>query len=502
MTVAAHENRIDEQLFETVYKEVLANGDPNTAEKIQELDQQRKTSFGKTYIAFCGLFSAGKSSLLNTICHEKMLATGAVPTTASIAEVYLPNSDEKIVLMDTPGVDSTDDSHRKATEEALHLADVIILVMDYQHVESMENLELARSFSEQGKRLVLVVNQVDKHFDFELSFADFDTRVRQVMEDYEIHHEALFYTSSEVSPYNQVNPFILWLENLANESNSIRERSYYKRLKDLVVFHVQGKFATERETLEESIAGVFGTVPSGVEEANLWLNESQAEIDEISGQINDMVSGMLHEQDSLREELVRLVELAQISPYDTTERGRMYVESLRPEFKVGWFRQKQKTAHEQTDRLNAFVEDLDSRTEKYLVWPLQARLRQLIQNMAFAERDWALQVEQITYKMTADKAAEIVKAGALVSSQYPYQYVKDVVSAVKRTILIQLGERLDTWFARTVSSAKAAKAKEFHEQCQVAERKVEIISKWLSLNEKEQQFVETLMSGNGASAAK
>jgi small GTP-binding protein len=502
MTVAACAKLIDEQRFESIYEAVVANGDTNTAERIHELAQQWKTSYGKTYVAFCGLFSAGKSSLLNTICHEKALATGAVPTTATIAQVFLPDANEKVVLMDTPGVDSTDDSHRKATEEALHLADVIVLVMDYQHVESMENLELARSFSEQGKRLVLIVNQVDKHFDFELSFSDFDARVQQVMEDYEIYFEKLFYTSSESSPYNQVDQFITWLMNLASESDMLREQSYQKRLSDLVAAHVQNQFAEERSMADERLVIAFGSLPASVDEAKLWLHESREEMDEITKQIEETISLTMREQDELREELVRLVELAQISPYDTTERGRMYVESLRPEFKVGWFRQKQKTAHEQVERLSAFVQDLESRTEKYLIWPLQGRLRQLVQSMDYADREWAEEVESVTYQITADKAAAIVKPGALVSSHYPYQYVKDVVSAIKRMILIQLGERLDNWFAKIISRVKDAKAAEFNDQHQQIEQKVESMSIWLSLKDKELQLHQTLMSGNGAAATK
>ena len=38
--------------------------------------------------------------------------------------------------MDTPGVDSTDDAHRISTESALHLADIVFYVMDYNHVQS------------------------------------------------------------------------------------------------------------------------------------------------------------------------------------------------------------------------------------------------------------------------------------------------------------------------------------------------------------------------------
>ncbi|MDQ7863141.1 dynamin family protein [Peribacillus frigoritolerans] len=56
--------------------------------------------------------------------------------TISSNDFSLPDS---CAIMDTPGIDSTDDAHRVSTESALHLADVVFYVMDYNHVQSEVN---------------------------------------------------------------------------------------------------------------------------------------------------------------------------------------------------------------------------------------------------------------------------------------------------------------------------------------------------------------------------
>ena len=219
-----------ESWLKNVQKVLAEQGGLESARKVEDLLVRFRTGQDKTYVVFCGLFSAGKSSLLNRLSAEARLATGAVPTTSGIAEVTLKESAGQIVLMDTPGVDSTDESHQAATEGALHQADVVAVVMDYQHVESDANLELARSFSEQGTRLWLIVNQIDKHVDWELPFSEFQMRIERTLEDWDIHYEHLFYTSSEDCDYNQIDSLTESLRGLTEGSPEDLEHSIQVRV--------------------------------------------------------------------------------------------------------------------------------------------------------------------------------------------------------------------------------------------------------------------------------
>ena len=173
-------------------------------------------------IAFCGHFSAGKSSMINTLMGENILPSSPIPTSANLvkiksgedyAKVYFkedtphlypaPYDYEKVksyckdgdqiesieisysktsiprdtTIMDTPGIDSTDDAHRIATESALHLADLVFYVMDYNHVQSELNFLFTKELTEAGKEVYLVINQIDKHREEELSFLDFQESV-------------------------------------------------------------------------------------------------------------------------------------------------------------------------------------------------------------------------------------------------------------------------------------------------------------------------------------
>ena len=76
-------------------------------------------------------------------------------------------------MLDTPGIDSTDDAHHQSTESALHLADVVFYVMDYNHVQSEVNLAFTKKMKEWGKPLYLVVNMIDKHKEWELPFEQY-----------------------------------------------------------------------------------------------------------------------------------------------------------------------------------------------------------------------------------------------------------------------------------------------------------------------------------------
>ena len=173
-------------------------------------------------IAFCGHFSAGKSSMINTLMGENILPSSPIPTSANLVKIksgedyakvyfkedtphlypapydyekvksYCKDGDQiqsieisysktsipsNVTIMDTPGIDSTDDAHRIATESALHLADLVFYVMDYNHVQSELNFLFTKELTEAGKEVYLVINQIDKHREEELSFLDFQKSV-------------------------------------------------------------------------------------------------------------------------------------------------------------------------------------------------------------------------------------------------------------------------------------------------------------------------------------
>jgi len=484
-------------LFERAHTAVLADGDIDTAARIQDLMNRKAAGQGKAFIAFCGLFSAGKSSLLNSLCQSQALATGAVPTTAVVSEIELPDTDGRVVLLDTPGVDSTDATHQEATYRAMHRADAVVIVMDYQHVEAEDNLELARTFTEQGKRLVLVVNQIDKHFDFELPFDAFVTRVETVLQDWDINYERLFFTTSGTSPHNQIDALQAWLIAFAENAAEVEAHRLVARLRELVTQHVQAAFAEEKAQIEQNLLVRFGYVPYERSEAQALHDARVARIKELQDDISAQRRTLEAEQQMAQDSFVRSVELAQIAPYDTTERGRVYVESMRPEFKVGWLGAKQKTDKEQAKRRDAFVDDLRDRTEKFLVWPLQNALRDHLQKQGMLDAQATTEVDSISVKMDGEIAEQTLKLGALVSAQYPYQYVKDVVTLLKRSALQQLNAHLERWF-QVQGSAFATRMKERVTEICVRQEDIGHLNAWIQLGAAQDARIAEIFSESEA----
>jgi len=482
-----------ETWLEGVRNILAEQGDGSNAAKVGDLLERVRSLHPQVFVAFCGLFSAGKSSLLNRLTGTQELATGAVPTTAVIAEVNLQDDAKAVVLLDTPGVDSTDEAHQAATEGAVHRADVIAVVMDYQHVESDANLELARSFSEQGKRLILVVNQVDKHVDWELPFVEFQARIERTLEDWGIQYERLFYTSVETSGYNEIDSLVQWLLELPDSAGADSNQNLRKRVRELVADHVDRRLSERRREVEDTLVATAGLVPFHREEALSLMRNCQQQLDAVSGQIEAEWTMLRHSQQATREELVRNVELAQVSPYETTERGRLYIESLRPGFKVGWWRAEARTKQEQETRLAGFVQDLAERTDKFLSLPLGNQLLHFVSHTEWAKPDWQHGAQQIAALVSSDLCRRTVHQGALVSTQYPYQYVKDVVAAVKRQVYTKLTELLDGWFAEASETKRAQLEGQTAQQRRYVEE-VEAIKAWVAFVDERSLQVESLMN--------
>ncbi|UUZ79397.1 dynamin family protein [Paenibacillus sp. P26] len=215
-------------------------GDKENSRKFRRLLD--KAQSGRLYLAFCGHFSAGKSSLINRLCGHPSLPSSPIPTSANIVSIVNGESGARVIyrqaegeeeerservplkdlaehcrngeaietveisypiaflgehgaLLDTPGIDSTDDAHQLATESAMHLADVVFYVMDYNHVQSELNLAFAKKMIEWGKPLYLIVNMVDKHREQELSFAAYREGVREAFANWHAVPDGILFTS-------------------------------------------------------------------------------------------------------------------------------------------------------------------------------------------------------------------------------------------------------------------------------------------------------------------
>jgi ribosome biogenesis GTPase A len=148
----------------------------------ENLNQVRDAIFHTDHpflMTLVGPFSAGKSSVINALLGEAVLKVGPIPTTDHIAilrygptlqqtrtgeisTVFYPAPIlEGLSLVDTPGLESVFNRHDQMTFQFLHRADIVLLVMIATQVLTASNLEFMRNLREYGKRVIIVVNQVD-----------------------------------------------------------------------------------------------------------------------------------------------------------------------------------------------------------------------------------------------------------------------------------------------------------------------------------------------------
>ena len=137
---------------------------------------------------------------------------------------------EQVVIMDTPGIDSADDAHRLATEDALHMADMIFYVMDYNHVQSELNFSFTRELTKAGKDVVPLARG-------EYKGAVTLNQGKKVKKD-----TVMAYKDKHYHAYTQVNPTTYKVYRQTTNSDGLRVESiYYDNIVYIALYEGQQK---------------------------------------------------------------------------------------------------------------------------------------------------------------------------------------------------------------------------------------------------------------------
>ncbi|MBN1202689.1 MAG: dynamin family protein [Anaerolineae bacterium] len=147
-----------------------------------EMEQVRDALFHTNHpflMVMAGPFGSGKSSIINALLGEEVMEVGPIPTTdhivilrhgpdvqrtrsGDVESVFHPSPMlENLSLVDTPGLESVFRTHDEVTRRFLHRADVVLLVMIATQVLTASNLEYLQQLKAYGKRVIVVVNQMD-----------------------------------------------------------------------------------------------------------------------------------------------------------------------------------------------------------------------------------------------------------------------------------------------------------------------------------------------------
>ncbi|SDY62374.1 dynamin family protein [Thermoactinomyces sp. DSM 45892] len=439
------------------------------ANKLQDL--MRKVFYQEFSIAFCGHFSAGKSSMMNELFGEQILPTSPIPTSANVVEIRnganqvtlvltsgerytfagsyidedlreLCKNGEDIVaveiskesislpkgvsLLDTPGVDSTDDAHRIATESTLHMADFILFMMDYNHVQSEGNLQFLKGLAERNKKIYIVINQIDKHRDQELSFENYQQSVKQTFENWDLQVEGIYYTS------------LRDLDHEHNELDSLKSdlHKWIEHRAELGIHVVEA----EAMYLMEQYLGQL--VDDKQEECIEWqriIKDSGVSIDEVEAKIQqcrDRQSELSHRLEEMELSFVKgideICKNAYLMPSEVRELGRKYLESLQPNFKVGFLFSVGKTVQEKKLRADTFFMKLKETVHTQLELHIRNYIIQFCKQQGLFDEQIGQQVMTEKLEWNQSLLEDAYKEGTDLTGNAVLIYTEDVANQMKR----------------------------------------------------------------------
>lgn len=514
-----------------LYKEFNHAGDQDHARKIYQLVE--KLGERECILAFCGHFSAGKSSLINELMGHSILPSSPIPTSANLvkvksgqpyARVYMKNQgivnfaypydieqvkrycidgdivesveishpsemiDMGVTIMDTPGIDSTDEAHRVATESALHLADLIFYVMDYNHVQSELNLEFTRMLSEKNKKVYLIINQIDKHLESELLFAQFKEGVETAFARWNVKVEGIFYTSLK-EPYHAENQLHSLKELIGKRSADCEELiidSAYQAALQLISDHIEWQENQRKEEIDRYRSRLDGYPSQTMEDLTAQYQKLKLELDQVMEQ-----ASLFEEQ--FKNEMAKILNHATIMTFQTRELARLYLESLNSGFKIGFLFSGKKREEEREKRLHQFYNEIEKNALAQIYWPLKQLLLKTCKDFGIADEGYFRSIDQMEVPIGLDLLTHLVKSGANLNGEYLFNYAKEVADALKlhyrKSFLDKLNLAVDMLKERSLSQESQLK-----EELLSLEQQMNAMSEIMKIYSEMEKHKERLLS--------
>lgn len=485
------------------------HGHQQNMNRVRELAE--KLTSGEYGIAFAGHFSAGKSRMINNLLGENILPSSPVPTSANlvrvhrgmdgedyarvffhrerprrylapydydmirsfcrdgdqIAEIELCRSgldlEPQVVIMDTPGIDSADDAHRAATEAALHLADVILYVMDYNHVQAELNLAFTRDLTQAGKTVYLIVNQIDKHQEGELPFADFCRGVENAFHTWGVQPAGFFYTSLKYPdyPHNQFPALKQLLEEKIAGRHALLAESVAASLKKIMTEYRQEKEQERQEGLAAAYEVLAGLSDEGLSQMKgdyLRLRDELAE---------------LHQdwEEEFSAGVEAILANAYLMPTATRDLARDYLEACQPDFKVGFFGRGKKTLAAIERRRLAFFEDAAEKARTQLEWHIKTYFTDFARGQHVDSGELTAYIQAMAILPPEELLTEAMRSGAKLTQDgsYVMNYTANFAEGTKnvaRKFALEFKERL----RRQVAIRRQERCQEIENQLAAMER--------------------------------
>lgn len=465
-------------------------------------------------IGFAGHFSAGKSSMINALTGGDLLPSSPIPTSANIVKVrkaqedyaiihlhdgsatnydhdhfseavksFSKNGDavslveighhasslpEGITVMDTPGVDSTDDRHRVATESALHLADLVFYTMDYNHVQSELNFTFTKELMRYNPNVYLIINQIDKHRESELPFEKFKKSVQESFQMWGVEPKGIFYTSlMELGhPHNDFEQVKMIVDGAMTDWQGRflenAEQTLLK-LKDEHQAYIEEKIQETKEDYADIVLENEWLQKEALEEEAADLEKTVALVEE---------DAFVQSFDRVRNELV---QNASVTPYETRELLKSYLESLSSRFKVGFLFGAKKTAEERALRKAAFEENIATLLHTQIEMHLRIAMKKVLKEANVLTDERSLEID----RMKLDIPLAVIEKQFQPAETITGDTVLNYASQMKTNIQLEYRRLTDGWkleMAEIVASTGQETAAKSQDALRLLQEKIKAVT--------------------------
>ncbi|NPA81591.1 MAG: GTP-binding protein, partial [Epsilonproteobacteria bacterium] len=231
-------------------------------------------------IALLGKPNVGKSSLFNRIAKERTAITSEVSgTTRDIKEKNVLIGDKEAVIVDTGGLDDSNELFKKVKEKSLKAAkeaDIIIYMVDGKLLPDDEDRKIFFELQKLNKPLALVVNKVDNE------------KLKEQAWEFLSFGAENFFTIS-VSHNREVGKLLDWLEKFLPQKEEVLTEDEEEDFEDFLQSLEEEENEKEEENNEIKVA-IIGRVNVGKSSLlNALLGEERAVVSEVAGTTIDPV---------------------------------------------------------------------------------------------------------------------------------------------------------------------------------------------------------------------
>lgn len=286
----SEQQRLTETCKEVATK-VLGGTTPENKSIFAQLEPNFLNLEASFSVVIAGEFNAGKSTLINALLGQKLLESGALPTTDSVTIVAsskhatplplgviwhtVPDVPvlTDLTIVDTPGTNSTWLDHTEQTLRLLPAADLILFVTSADRPFSESERNLLKGIQAYRKSIVVVVNKMDI---LEADGGDHGKDAKQAVVDFVVER------SSELLG---ARPIVIPLSardalsaKLMEKKSDIQRSNVWLRSQFEVLENFLKDSLTQQTKLKSKLVNPIGVVEGVLRECTKVLDEQSQEL--------------------------------------------------------------------------------------------------------------------------------------------------------------------------------------------------------------------------------